>query len=351
MMGDVYEPFLIAKIGWMNRYAGYTAGDPQVIANSRHVKMSGGKGNEAYNFHIVNGQLYGHAQPPPRAQKLNLSRIVKGFEGDSVDGVLVIFIASHPETHKQVLVGWYKGATVHPRMQKTKVGGYVRHYQVRAKVGLTDTVLLPNNLRIPFEGPQIRYVYYPLDKGRVRNSKWLTKTVKFVTEYDGGNWLFDNSAEADAQTEMAAQIAEERAAGFPSDPRVRKAVEDRAVSLAQAYFESRGYQCTVKGKPYDLLCHKPGETLYVEVKGPQTPNASSIVVTKNEVDLAQQEKSVLFLVHSITVTGRKKPKATGGVYKILHPWGGDEFLTVTQYRFDVLKATTAVTRKTRAAMA
>jgi hypothetical protein len=48
-----------------------------------------------------------------QASKIRLERIVPGTRGDLLNGVLVVFIATHPEQRSQRIVGWYRNATVY----------------------------------------------------------------------------------------------------------------------------------------------------------------------------------------------------------------------------------------------
>ena len=75
------------------------------------------------------------------------------------------------------------------------------------------------------------------------------------------------------------------------------------------------------GKPVveaGLVYTEDGEG--VEVKGTQT-EASSIILTKNEVNLsrAQGGSMVLFVLHSI-VMSKKTVKKGSGIVKIIDPW-------------------------------
>jgi hypothetical protein len=74
----------------------------------------------------------------------------------------------------------------------------------------------------------------------------------------------------------------------------------------------------------------------VEVKGTQTVG-ESVIVTKNEVEIARRENSTLFLVHSIRVTLGRTPKASGGISQTFRAWAVDDCLTPNQFTLDVRK--------------
>jgi hypothetical protein len=109
-----------------------------------------------------------------------------------------------------------------------------------------------------------------------------------------------------------------KAAGFESNPRVRRAVESRAMEVVERYYRRLGFAVTDvhKKRSYDFECQSSKKKLFVEVKG--TKNlGETITVTANEVRFAQKHAPnvVLCVVHSIKVSGEKTPKATGGKLK------------------------------------
>lgn len=97
-------------------------------------------------------------------------------------------------------------------------------------------------------------------------------------------------------------------AGRLADPAQRLAVELRAVDLAKARYEERGFQVQVLGKPFDLLCIPTSRcsdgspVIHVEVKG-STTAARSVHLTRNEISDARQEgktwRSDLFIARRI----------------------------------------------------
>lgn len=133
----------------------------------------------------------------------------------------------------------------------------------------------------------------------------------------------------DAVVEVADLIRTSRKSGqgFMMSPRVRRAVEEYAVSRARAHYEGRGYSVEIVGKPYDLLCTRgDGDTLYVEVKGTQGTGLE-VLLTPNEVGHARQQRDrmALFVVSGIVVSGQEtdSPVAAGGDAAIYEPWDVD----------------------------
>ena len=90
--------------------------------------------------------------------------------------------------------------------------------------------------------------------------------------------LADQKGTGKAKTGMedsAVQALEKKLAtsqGFLLDSKLRKALEDYSMDAARQHFESLGYvvEDHSKNHPYDFLCTRSKETLYVEVKGTQT---------------------------------------------------------------------------------
>jgi hypothetical protein len=121
--------------------------------------------------------------------------------------------------------------------------------------------------------------------------------------------------------EEAADDAVVEAQGFVLDSKTRKALEKYAMEAAKRYFTSLRYvvEDHSAGHPYDLLCTKKKDRLYIEVKGTQT-NGDGIILTSGEVRFARRKKGqmALFLVHSINVS--PNGKLSNGQVKVILPW-------------------------------
>jgi len=111
-----------------------------------------------------------------------------------------------------------------------------------------------------------------------------------------------------------------KAQGFEDDPAIRRALEVAAVARAKAYYRQQGYEVREHGKPFDLLCRRRTEVLYVEVKGSRT-KAAKIWLTPNEITFARANAMQLFIVHSLKLkTTDDGPVALGGTRRIVTPW-------------------------------
>lgn len=128
--------------------------------------------------------------------------------------------------------------------------------------------------------------------------------------------------------------------GRQIDPKVRKLVEARAMKMAAAYYEKRGYSVedTSATQPYDLVCRAPGAEFRVEVKGTQTLG-EGVIVTRNEVEAARQYGSTthLFIVHSIEVEQTDSGyQLSGGKLRLIKDWRpADSDLSPIQFMYTV----------------
>lgn len=120
----------------------------------------------------------------------------------------------------------------------------------------------------------------------------------------------------------------------------RKAVENRAVELAQKYLEDQGYQLEYVGatESFDIKASRGTESLHVEVKG-TTSAGDQVILTSNEVALHQRvhPNNALIIVHSISLTGKDEDcSASGGVLRCISPWSIEENrLSPISYRYEV----------------
>ena len=301
-------------------------------------------GHELFNFAEFDGRLYGHV-----AASVNLKRIdpTAGM-AEKLDAVLVIFVA------RQHIIGWYRNAIVYAparpkfpasatkemlrRLKQSGVRGF-KPIGYRFDAAVENATLLPTyerkqeipgNVKGGFGRSNIRYLFRT--SGKTRTSAWMDDAIQYVLNYDRANLLDDPSAEGNP--EEASSLAQEKAAGFESDPRIRKAIEQHAMKEAQKALEKRGFSKfddTSATKPYDFTCWREKKMFFVEVKGTQTLG-KSVVLTKNEVRHVKlhPDNCVLVIVHSVKLTGKKI--ATAGTPVVTEKWDLiDGELTPTQY--------------------
>lgn len=126
----------------------------------------------------------------------------------------------------------------------------------------------------------------------------------------------DNVAEA---AMAAAEIEQDNDEGYRSDPKTRKAVERRAMRVAQEHYEKNKYTVDPeksRNESYDMECKKDGSTLHVEVKGTQG-TGEKIILTEREIEHAKNHPMELCVVRDIKV---EKGKASGGRLTIYREW-------------------------------
>jgi hypothetical protein len=148
------------------------------------------------------------------------------------------------------------------------------------------------------------------------------------------------TANANHESEEAAAISQERAAGFQSDIEIRMAVENFAMSKAKSVLVSMGYEKfenTAKFKPYDYTCERGGKHFFVEVKGTQTAG-KTLILTRGEVEhiRSHADECILVLVRSVSVSGKGTIRVSGGTAEVKESWSlRSEDLSPIQYAWTV----------------
>lgn len=142
-----------------------------------------------------------------------------------------------------------------------------------------------------------------------------------------------------------ASIVRPQARSRSSGPRLssaeRRVIEQHAVGVATAHFESAamGYVVEDVGlyESYDLYAKKIGSFVKVEVKGTMS-DGSEILLTRNEVELHKKSHplNALAIVRNIKLHRHKNapPTASGGELIVEMPWVvDDDRLTPIAYRY------------------
>lgn len=336
---------LFVRIGWMTYYTGSQEGDEKPVGGDKYNKTN--IGQEAFNFRNVDGRLYGYFENNC-SFAANLTRIDPSVPGaESLDGVTVVFVARRKD-YGQVIVGWYRDATVFLHLQQATEDMQRGDYRYSVTTKSTDAVLLPSINRVhkmpSGKGTMGRAnVVYAHDiKGNPVALPWMEESLRYIRDYDGGNLL--EAPDEDFCQEVEVLLEDHRAAqsgqGFRSTPELRKAIEDYSVNKAIKYFESRDYSVENVGKTrsYDLHCRRNGEELRVEVKGTQS-GGQSVILTPNEVRNARENLTALYILHDIRVVRKYQGnfRLSGGAAKVLHPWviGENGTLTPVGYTYSL----------------
>lgn len=208
------EPVLFCRIGWMKEYAGPQPHDPRPIGGGSYNRKN--IGHEVFNFKVINGRVYGFIQVQVGRKRINLERIIPRCEAeDSVDGVLVVFVAVDPEHRGQKVVGWYKNATVYRRHIKVPrwISKKRRQFKVYAEAASRDAVVIPPDERrceVPVgKGSigQANVCYLYDERGHGKKMPWVPKVLSWVRRHK------DSSAQRPVRRLVSRQINMERCLG------------------------------------------------------------------------------------------------------------------------------------------
>ena len=263
---------LFVRVGWMLRYAGPAPDDPKPIGGGSYTQDK--LGHEAYNFEVYRGRLYGYYQSA--SDQTTLERIdPAGVGADALQDVTVIFVARNPSGGGQVIVGWYRNATVYRHVQPKTPGrasGFGHHCVATASDGVL--VPVPNRTFSVVGGKggfgQTNLCYPREANGKSKQASWMKDALTYVESYTASNALREPEATADEAVIQTLEQAESRAQGqgFARTAAERKALEDLGMKRAEQYFLNDGWRVedVHKTQSYDLHCTKGHESLLVEVK-------------------------------------------------------------------------------------
>jgi len=328
------ELLLFARVGWMRLYSGPQPDDERPIGGGKYNEDS--LGHEAYNFLPLEGKMLGYFQPqlqPPdrrisKPSSIALERIKTGFDGDSLCNVLTVFFATDPKEGRQRIVGWFRSSTVHRHAQESSdKRRECFSYYIEASEG--NQTLVPESRRefiLPGGkgGAGTANVCYTLesDGQPKQHSPWMSDALDYIHSYELEDAAKEPSSETDAAIAGSIASTLESSAGFQSNPRIRRAIEKYAMDCAEKHMKKLGYvpRDTHSNKPYDFICTIKGAEFFVEVKGMQD-DGKEISLTPREVEHAKKHRNfILIIVHSVKVKGKRKPVASGGDLRFIHPW-------------------------------
>jgi hypothetical protein len=277
------------------------------------------------------GHLHGYFAVGRGDQNINLFRVDGRPESrmlDEISPILVIFVAPHEDGKGAVIVGWYSKARLFRRQHEFKPGKLGR---VEAEA--RESVLVPHTRRS--RGPRIpratptttgmgeSNIFYMTEKdGGRRSLPWADAAIKYVTNYIDENALVPGATDV-ADPVTSTEVKEDQKAGFASNPRIRKAIEEHAMRFVEKEFKKQRIilEDWSKTRSYDFS-YRDGETeRFIEVKGSQHKQPA-IILTANEVLFAREHSAhmVLCVVHSIQVKDGVEPKASGGILECFQQW-------------------------------
>lgn len=259
---------LFANIGWMTHYQGNNTKD-QIVGGGSYRNDDK---HEAYNFFPIDGKCFGYVQPV-RGGIISLNRIDKNCANkDVLKGVLVVWIATHPNVGGTYIVGWYKNATVFSSFQDSNDISR-KKYDYNMIANEQDCTLLPIDKRI-FLVPRANVkgkgflgqsnIWYA-DSTNLLVKKFRKEVIDYINHYsDKSKKVHVSSLRVDAEA--------------------RKKVEEAAVAYVTKEYQSLGYTVTSREKEnvgWDLDAEINGNKLKLEVKG-LAQSQVSVRISNNE---------------------------------------------------------------------
>jgi|ERR1017187_1784732 hypothetical protein len=232
----------------MRWYKGAQPDDPKPIGGGAYTETA--IGGEASNFLPAGNRYLGYFQPqkqPKERQKANPSnihpeKIQPGFVGDKLEHVLVVFVARNPDEGGQYIVGWYRDATVYRYKQTSsfKARQKIGYFPETAAVDDHGMLLSKSRRSFPIPGTvkggfgQANICYTHDDHGDPKeNSQWMADSVEYVNSYKHENAASSPESATDQDIADVVEASIEHGAGYQSNPRIRRAVEDYAIQWAE----------------------------------------------------------------------------------------------------------------------
>jgi hypothetical protein len=267
---------LFANIGWMTHYRGNNKKD-QIVGGGSYRNDDK---HEAFNFLPISDKCLGYVQPV-KWGKIDLSRIDKNSaDNDSLNDVLVVWIAKHPSAGGTYIVGWYKNATVYKTFQESNALERNKYgFNICAKTD--DCTLIPVDQRT-FLVPRANTkgkgflgqsnIWYA-DSSDISIQKFRKEVLDYIQNYSkAAGKLSVSSLKVDAEA--------------------RKRVEMTAVNYVIKEYQSLGYKVTSREKEnvgWDLDAEKNGIYLKLEVKG-LAQSQVSVRISNNEYNSMMSNK-------------------------------------------------------------
>lgn len=270
-------PILFFRVGYMEKFDG-----PDEIHYAGTDLLNHGESGEMWNFREEVGRCYGFVWSTNFAG-IDLSRLDNSITwetNDELNGVDIVFISKTPP-HGQVIIGWYRNATVFHKKYRIRpinqdLGERERlHYL--CEVDSENAVLLPETERtygIPHGAgfPGTSHVWYA-DTDSEEVAEFLVNVKNYINQNHAPN------PEAD--------INGNRGGWRPPNKELIARIEQAAIDKVWTYYEKiqkpkyKLKSVEMDNRGWDLEAKRNRETLYLEVKG-HIGNVIQFELTPNE---------------------------------------------------------------------
>jgi len=268
------NPIIIFRIGWMDTYQGID----EIHGGGSYVAEHG-EGGEMWNFREEGGRHYGYVMTGNFAG-IDLSRIMSDKEwikGDETRNIDIVFISKSPEENVgQVVIGWYKNATIfHKEYRKrrgSKKKGDWNDIDYLAEVSSKNGTLLTSPKRT-FKIP--RGKGFPGQSNVWYKNNGNSEVTRFKKE---SRKLINNGTSTKDKNANRGKL------GRKPNKKEILAIEQSAVEKTWGYYEEQGYELSsveTDNVGWDLEAVKENETLLIEVKG-HKGNVIQFELTPNE---------------------------------------------------------------------
>lgn len=243
------KKILLCRTAWMKNYNGRANIDiPR--SGSKYIQENK-TGGEIYNFKNVKGKSYAYF---PYITDLAIQNLGADRNDDLIEGVTIVFCATHPIEGGIRVVGWHKNAKIF-RSEQSNSHSEIFHSVTEYK----NTVLIPEDDRVfklpeTFGRSSLYYIALHPHKRRL-----LEKLEKYIKE--GGKLKLPRKRVKNKST---------RARQPDINKRIK--VEQTAVKIATKYYEDRyGTDCVSSvekdNKGWDLEVRTGNTKINIEVKG------------------------------------------------------------------------------------
>ena len=168
------------NIGWMKYYQGIT--DKDSLQNGGKFTDENEYGHEIFNFLPFNGDMYGYVQPSGKGDYFNRSINIDKLDAQkqkSVDNVLSIWLASHPEKGGTWVVGWYENSTIYRTHQQAPTNSNRNFGNSKIQFGYWVTAREEDCVCLPIDE---RILKTPRGKGGIGQSNvWYAQSKENIT--------------------------------------------------------------------------------------------------------------------------------------------------------------------------